>query len=842
VKIVRACTIAAKNYLAQVRVLAASFKRHHPAGEFTTLVIDDLLAPREDFSQDPDNVVLLGDIGLPLDEIRRMAMIYDVTEFSTSVKPWLLRHLLQTGSEPVIYLDPDIEIFAPMDDIFEMAREHSIVLTPHGMQPFPNDGLRLNESDILGSGIYNLGFLGLGAGSGDFLDWWSRRLSRECVIDPAHMRFTDQRWIDFVPALFRHHILKDEGCNVAYWNLHGRKVEWTGAGYEVNGEPLRFFHYSGYDPDVPHLLSRHMGDRPRILLSQEPGVARLCAEYSRKLGEAGFSNRKKTGYFYDRLENGFRLSAPVRRLYRDALIAAESYPEKEMPPVPFLPGGTALFMDWLNEPAEHGGAHLTRFLKGLHACRPDLQRAFPDPANRNAADYIDWILNTGRKECDIPEELIPAERTGKFSDANKCASGPVARVDVAGYFQAELGIGEAARLLLTGLQAAGISYHTQSVRNTISRQQHPFPERAGEDQPGAKIKILCVNGDATPAVASELGASFFEGNYTIGVWFWEIEQFPESMFRGFDFVDEIWVASEFIARALRKVSPKPVYAFPLPAPVLKPSTQVSRKDLGIPEGFLFYYSFDFLSVFERKNPIGLVQAFTTAFKNGEGPVLVIKSINGHSHLPNLEKLRHAASGRRDIVIMDGYLPHDRKNAMMALCDCYVSLHRGEGFGLTMAEAMSLAKPVIATQYGGNLDFMTESNSFLCPYKLRPVGSGSEPYPPKAEWADPDISKAASLMRYVHAHPSEAAGQGKIAAVDIQSKQSSTACARFIHERLAAIGETVIVPKGPARLPRSRPPGEMDSKAQVVMDQLETTIKDLALLEDELESVARRLAN
>lgn len=840
----RACTIAARNYLAQVEVLAASFKQHHPGGTFTVLVIDDLLAPRQDLGRDLYDVVQLRDIGLPLEEVRRMAMIYDVTEFSTAVKPSLLRHLLETGSPEIMYLDPDIEIFTPLDDIFALAREHSIVLTPHSTHAFPRDGMRLDESDIMGAGMYNLGFLTLGSGCMDFLDWWSERLRRECIVDPARMRFTDQRWIDFVPSLFRHYILKDPGCNVAYWNLHGRKVTWTGDHYEVNGEPLRFYHFSGYDPLTPHLISRHMGNRPRSLLSEEPGVARLCAEYSRKLEEAGFAPAKKSRYFYDRLANGFRIPGPVRRLYREALIAAEADPKKKAPPVPFSPEGDAVFLDWLNEPVSSAYPHFTRFLQGLHAFRPDLQRAFPDPANRNAADYIDWVLNGGRTEYDIPEELIPAERNPRVptTHENKKDSMPETMVDVVGYFQAELGVGEAARQLLTGMAEAGISYNSIAVRNTLSRQDHPFTATERE-QSGAKIKILCVNGDATPSVVSQLGASFFEGSYTVGVWFWEIEKFPESMFAGFNFVDEIWVATEFIAQALRKVSPKPVHAFPLPVSMLQIPRPVSRQEMGIPEGFLFFFSFDFDSVFERKNPIGLIRAFTAAFKHGEGPVLVIKSINGHRHLPNLEKLRYAAAGRSDIRIIDGYLPHDRKDAMMALCDCYVSLHRGEGFGLTMAEAMTLAKPVIATGYGGNMDFMTETNSYLCPYKRSRVGPGSEPYPPNAEWADPDILQAASLMRHVFTHRAEAAERGKIAAVDIQKNQSAAACARFIKQRLSAIKieKTVRVSTPLAKLPRLRTPGQMELKTQQVLDQLETKIKDLAMLEDAMHDVARRLS-
>jgi glycosyltransferase involved in cell wall biosynthesis len=826
-----------------VEVLAASFKQHHPGGRFSVLVIDDLLAPRQDFGRDLYEVVQLRDIGLPLDEIRRMAMIYDVTEFSTAVKPSLLRHLLETGSPEVMYLDPDIEIFTPLDDIFALAREHSIVLTPHTTHAYPRDGLRLDESDIMGAGLYNLGFLALGSDSMDFLDWWAERLRRECIVDPGRMRFTDQRWIDFVPSLYKHYILKDPGCNVAYWNLHGRKVVWTGDHYEVNGEPLRFYHFSGYDPRAPHLISKHMGNRPRSLLSEEPGVARLCAEYARKLEQPGSAPGKKSDYFYNKFENGFRIPGPVRRLYREALLSAEADPKKKFPPVPFVPGGDAAFMDWLNEPVSSAYPYFTRFLQGLHAFRPDLQRAFPDPANRSAADYIDWVLHTGRAEYDIPEELIPAERNDRISTANenKDTSAPETMVDVVGYFQAELGIGEAARQLLNGMTAAGISYNSIPVRNTLSRQDHPFVATE-RDQSGAKIKILCVNGDATPSVVSELGASFFNGSYTIGVWFWELERFPEGMFAGFNFVDEIWVATEFVAEALRKVSPKPVHAFPLPVSMLQIPRPVSRQEMGIPEGFLFFFSFDFDSVFERKNPIGLVRAFTTAFKDGEGPVLVIKSINGHRHVPNLEKLRYAAAGRSDIRIIDGYLPHDRKDALMALCDCYVSLHRSEGFGLTMAEAMSLAKPVIATQYGGNVDFMTKTNSYLCPYKRSRVGPGSEPYPPTAEWADPDIAQAASLMRHVFTHRAEAEQRGKIAATDIQENQSAAACAHFIKQRLAAIEKIDRVSSPLAKLPRLRTPGKIESKTQHVLDQLETKIEGLAQLEEAIRDIERRLSH
>lgn len=781
----KACTIAARNYLAQVQVLAASFKAFHPAVDFVALVIDAVPGEIVETLGPGCKIIGLGEIGLPPEEIGRMKVIYNITEFSTAVKPWLLRHLLAAGASEVLYFDPDIEIFSPLDDLFELARKHSIVLTPHSTVPYPRDGLRLEESDILGAGIYNLGFLGIGQSCGKFLDWWAERLAWECIIDPAGMRFTDQRWVDFVPALYDHYILKDEGCNVAYWNLHGRRVEWTGGRYEVNGGPLRFFHFSGFDPGKPHLLSKHAGEQPRTLLSEEPVVARLCAEYARKLEQTGLSDRKAIAYRYDSLDNGLPITPEMRRMYRSDLIEAAKNERKKTGP--FELGGTDAFVAWLNEPVTPHNPAFTRYLGLIHASRSDLRKAFPDPAHADSTAFTRWVHVHGQNEHNIPATLMPPAPDANPGANNTTANGSLPiEIDVIGYFQAELGVGEAARLLVSGIDAAGFSHNTISICDITSRQGHPFKETGLWDS-GAKIKILCVNGDMTPFVARDMGPAFFHGSHTIGVWFWELEYFPESFFEGFEHVDEIWVASEFVARALRKGSTKPVHSFPLPVPDLRRLPPISRKELGLPEGYMFFFSFDFFSVFERKNPVALVRAFTAAFAPGEGPVLVIKSVNGHKKLPSLEQLRFAAAGRHDIVIMDRYLTHDRKDAMMAGCDCYVSLHRSEGFGLTMAEAMSLAKPVIATRYGGNLEFMTAENSYLCGFRECRVGEGNEPYPPGINWADPDIAEAAALMRHVYENRGEAAARGERAQKEIFSNHSPAACAGFLKTRLAAIG-------------------------------------------------------
>ena len=283
-----------------------------------------------------------------------------------------------------------------------------------------------------------------------------------------------------------------------------------------------------------------------------------------------------------------------------------------------------------------------------------------------------------------------------------------------------------------------------------------------------------------------MGPEFFQGRYTIGVWFWEVEEFPSAFRPAFDHVDEVWVATDFMREALAKVSPKPVYKFHLP---------LVRPDLELPTGqgqthsdepFTFLYSFDFMSIVERKNPFGAIEAFRKAFAPSEGPRLLIKTINGDRNVSELERLRLTAAGRPDIIIADGYLSAQEKDALMARCDCYVSLHRSEGYGLTMAEAMSLGKPVIATGYSGNLEFMTPENSYLCSFAYTEVGPGSAPYPPNCRWAQPNLDEAAAFMRQIYGDQDEAQARGLRAAADIQTRHAPAVAGRALGERIAAI--------------------------------------------------------
>jgi glycosyltransferase involved in cell wall biosynthesis len=346
-----------------------------------------------------------------------------------------------------------------------------------------------------------------------------------------------------------------------------------------------------------------------------------------------------------------------------------------------------------------------------------------------------------------------------------------------------MGVGEHARLLASAMDAAGIEHSTLTVTQTLSRQAHPFVDRGNPNAP-FDINLLSVNADQTPIIGAGLGPSFFNGRYTVGFWAWELEQLPEWMLPAFEWVDEVWCASRFVAAAVAGADRRPVHTIPYPFVLPQYPWDWTRSTLGLPSGFMFLFMFDFLSILDRKNPFAVVDSFERAFGNDREKVLVLKSMNGGVRGAELERLRMRIAQVPNVKLIDGYFSVAQKNAALALCDCYVSLHRSEGTGITMAEAMALGKPVIATGYSGNLDFMSERNAYLVDYTLGSVPAGCEPYPRGSRWADPDVDHAAERMREVVEQPTEAARRGSQGRTDILTRHSPQVCGRRIAQRLA----------------------------------------------------------
>lgn len=268
-------------------------------------------------------------------------------------------------------------------------------------------------------------------------------------------------------------------------------------------------------------------------------------------------------------------------------------------------------------------------------------------------------------------------------------------VNLAGYLQAENGVGQAARLLAQTLRAADVPFSVVDAVDGHARRSAPPITGATGRRYG--VNLVCINADRVERFIRQVGRSFFDGRPTIALWHWEVNRFPSSMATSAHYFSEIWMSSSFAASAVSEVTNCPVYAFPLPIEdPSRHSSAITRETLGLPSGWLFYFSFDYWSVFQRKNPLGVVEAFRRAFANTPNVGLLIKSINGDQCPSEAAQLRQAVQPLKNVILREGYCSAEEQVALADLCDCYVSLHRSEGYGLTLAEAMARGKPVICT--------------------------------------------------------------------------------------------------------------------------------------------------
>jgi glycosyltransferase involved in cell wall biosynthesis/SAM-dependent methyltransferase len=419
----------------------------------------------------------------------------------------------------------------------------------------------------------------------------------------------------------------------------------------------------------------------------------------------------------------------------------------------------------------------------------DLQAAYPHLDGPDGTGYAGWLCVHGDGESLSPPLLPPAPSHIHHDSAPDLHEREeLWGVNVAGFFTSELGLGEAARLLIAGLDACGVpALPVQAQLVPPCRQGAEFIY-TDPDAAAYPINIVCMNGDTIAPFAREVGSSFFKDRHTIALWWWEVGEFPAGWETAFEYVDEVWVASKHIYDAIAPATPVPVVQVEMPV-ALPRVLSLSRAELGLPEdGFLFLFVHDYHSTAARKNPVGLVEAFKRAFPPGSGAKLVLKSINAENLPHEHDRVLLAAGDHPDITLIDAYVSAGEKNAMIAACDCYVSLHRSEGFGLTAAEAMLLGKPVIATRYGGALEFMNDGNSYLVDWQRTNVGEGAHPYPASGEWADPDLDQAARLMREVLANPGEAQTRGEQARRDMVEFHAPSIAGKTMRARLRTIHE------------------------------------------------------
>lgn len=285
-------TVCAKNYLGYAIALGHGIQEHHPDATFTIFLADKIVGFERE--QVPFEIVTLEDVGLVDEE--GMVTRYNITELCTALKPYCFLYLFESSAEPVVYLDPDILLVSPLEEVVDGFGSHEAILTPHIVRPVERAGLR--SQTFLLYGIYNLGFLGLrwGKETESFLTWWAEKLETHCRIEPENGLFVDQRWADFIPSFIGDTlVLRHEGYNVAYWNLQNRNVTTRDGVYFSNDAELRFVHFSAIPDEGDAAISKRY---PVFSVQNTPAIGDLLRLYREKLKDAGTEAFRSLNFGY----------------------------------------------------------------------------------------------------------------------------------------------------------------------------------------------------------------------------------------------------------------------------------------------------------------------------------------------------------------------------------------------------------------------------------------------------------------------------------------------------------------------------------------------------------------
>jgi glycosyltransferase involved in cell wall biosynthesis len=727
-------SIISPNYRHFARVLMASLRRHHPEWERFVLIVGDVTREDDAFTSVP-----LSALALP--NPRQFAFRYTLLELNTAVKPWMFEHLFARGFDRVLYFDPDIQLFSALEELEEPS---FLTVTPHLTGSITGDQ-HPSERSILQAGTYNLGFLSVTRHDAlpRFLSWWQEKLEYDCVVDIANGLFVDQKWIDLVPGLFPDvRVLRHEGYNVAYWNLEQRTVTVDGDRILVNGQPLRFFHFSGCDPAFPHVVSTH-SPRP---IADAGDAATLIARYIEAVRDAGYREFRSAPYSFATFRNGSMIPKGARIAYRNS-------PELQAAAGDDPFAHPELFHRFRETAPLLSSTFKARSYQILSRARP-LVRLFPKSVRTAARERL-----LGRRESTPQAQPRTASLAGGLN--------------IAGYFTRDTGVGESARRCAASCDDATIVHHDIDLDGSDALV--PAIER--------RATILHVNADQIPLVRTQLPQLFDARARTIGCWHWELPELPDVYVPSAEPFDELWAPSLFIQSALASKLTIPVVHMPhgIEVTEVEPCTP---QELGVPpDHFTFLCMFDFDSIAQRKNPMGAIDAFQRAFPDPSRTALLIKTTGAERHRDAYEALR----GRPGVHLIDQTLSRARTNGLVAACDAVVSLHRSEGFGLVLAEAMYFGKPVIATGWSGNMDFMNSGNSCPVAFDLVTLDRAHGPYAAGQQWAEPDVGDAARHMRRIVEDDAHRAQIGARAMHTIRTHFSPAAAGTRYRKRLELMG-------------------------------------------------------
>lgn len=747
---------------ARARVLEESLRQVHPEAVITKLWCDARLAER------PGSDVLVAQrLDLGVLRYADLVLMGGEKDAGWAVMPWAVAELARAGATgPFVVVDDSFVVLDRLDTLMDagsaVARSrHVDGATGQGWGGAQPGVLVIDDSEV--SAVH----------------WWRSRVL-DWVTTPGAADRSAGAPVEHQPLPWWSPLDAMDLCVDPRFRLCAAStdevvLDLDGDSIVTNEGPLALADMAHLDPTMPWWFAPD-GELPRRAVSTSPALRELCARVARLLDEAEWDPGQEVAD--EMLLPGVDATPALRRWFGDALRAGED------PPNPYVSGEVDAFVTAMSGPGRADGTGVSLGADLLRDSRADLQRAFDSPRWRDRRSFRQWLWTSG-----LDEGQVALSTLQETSSPFLVAPHPPARtrdvpkpfgVNLVGYLGAELGLGVAARQMLRALEAAGVPTSTVTYDRTSSPQGSISD--GSTDRP-YHFNLLLIVPDQLPLFVADVGTEFFGGHQNIGLWYWESDVMKENQLAAFDFVDEVWAATTYLQRAFSSAGRVPVSVVPSPLVFETPGDVSSaRKRLGLDDRFTFLFSFDFLSVVERKNPLGLLDAYRRAFGPDDGTRLILKSINGDVFPREKERIAAAIADHADVELWDRMLPAADRLALVAAADCYVSLHRAEGLGLTMAEAMAVGTPVVATGYSGNLDFMDDRSALLVPYDLVEVGPGSH-YPAHGRWAAPDLDAAASLMASVR-------GDAQLRAGLVQA--ATAALEPFAYEQVGRIARDRLV--------------------------------------------------
>ena len=422
--------------------------------------------------------------------------------------------------------------------------------------------------------------------------------------------------------------------------------------------------------------------------------------------------------------------------------------------------------------------------------RDDLRAAFDLTQAPGRQAFVEWLASYGVEEKAASARLAMQGREPAFTENSERGYGANG-VNIIGYGRGEFGIGEDVRMAVRALRTTELEFCVPRLALSLAARQNDLSVRGYEvPSPLYRTNLICLPHYETLRLLAATRTRVLDRRYNIGFWQWELPRFPDHMQCTLDLVDEIWSSSRFTTQAMQAVSNKPVVQMPMVVELPAVRSVWTRRDFNLKEDeFVFLTVLDGNSSLRRKNPLATVRAFTAAF-GADLPVrLVVKAMNVSTLHSEWKAVTELAARDPRITLVLETMSKDKLLGLQSVCDCFVSLHRAEGFGRNIAEAMALGKPVVVSDFSGNRDFTTEDTAFLVAGRMEPLMAGDYAFGDGQSWFEPSHEAAVAALRQSFSHADLRIGKAQAGKKVIEANYSAQVVGAGYFKRLSDLGLT-----------------------------------------------------